>query len=76
MKNYTVRTIPESNRNMIETEPRSTPIAHIYMTSQIFWPRTVASIKEVCQSISLSQTSTLIEIMRSYVFHVSIKYRP
>ena len=45
MKNYTVRTIPESNRNMIETEPRSTPIAHIYMTSQIFWPRTVASIK-------------------------------
>ena len=45
MKNYTVRTIPESNRNMRETEPRSTPIPHIYMTSQIFWPRTVISIK-------------------------------
>ena len=38
MKNkiyHTVGTVPKSNREIVETEAKSTPLTHIYMTSHI-----------------------------------------
>jgi hypothetical protein len=33
---YTVGTVPKSNRDIIEQEPKSIPLAHIYTTPNAF----------------------------------------
>ena len=59
-KCHTVRTVPKSNRNIVEIEAEYVPLTHIYQTAHFHGLAKSGEIK----LISLTEISPLSEMMR------------